>query len=383
MEFMKITPCSFVLELGRWDQAIIVDAQQGAFMKQKLGWVCLVLLLAIFAPVSPALSDDPAWDPFATQNKGGDVLNQMKSEGWRVVAPGVMQRRGSDNQIETFAVGPEGLRWGIKELRARLAFLRKEHRIYGTDEIRKAIVSYQKQIAKLQRDLARAKDLEPESLESAVEKVGCSVSYGSSSTAGHLTNTAGTTATASANFTNTCGYSAETYAYAYARATRNTLTETFSQTDPRTGTNITSSAVATVQGGPDCYSEAYSYARYAAANIFLSFSDSHSSCPTPNNPTVTISGTTYEYFSSAGCQSRTWTATVSNGTSPYTYQWFYGNGTTAVGTGATYTRSVCPGNAPGFDLKVTVTDSGGVSASDTHFVYVEYDPQPMCGQYYC
>jgi ribosomal protein L29 len=252
--------------LGQAERSDVIN--KGAIMKQS-GRVYVVLLLAMITLGTAAQAQE--------RRQKGDALDTMIQEGWRVVAPGVLQRKGDGNKVETFAVGAEGQRWALKELRSRLAFLRKEYRSYRTDQIRQAIAAYQRQISKIQRDLARAKD--GQSLESALAKLGCDVSYGSHASAAHLSTTQGVTATASAHFENDCGYSAETFASAYARADRNGATATLSWSDPRTGSVISSSATASVEGTANCHAEAYSFARYTLANIFLSFTDTHSDCP--------------------------------------------------------------------------------------------------------
>jgi hypothetical protein len=301
----------------------------------------------------------------------------MMEEGWKPVAPGVLQRSYEDNKVETFAIGSEGMRFVIKQLQGRLASLRKDYQAHPSEELRQAITSYRKQIARFQKELRTSK---VESLESAIEKVGCSVSYSSYANATWLTNVAGVTANSSANFNNTCGYSAEVFAEARAQATKSGVFDDFLQQDgPRYGAVISASATATVQGSTNCSSSSFSYARFTPANIFLTFSASNSgNCPIPPDPPVpTISGSTFEFFSSGGCRTVTWTVAVSSGTSPYSYQWYF-NGT-AVGTGSSYSRSVCSSNEPGFDLSVTVTDSQSRTGSDTHYVDVAvYQPPPTC-----
>jgi hypothetical protein len=340
------------------------------FMRQSFGWLFLVLSLAMLVPgISTAQEEQEEKDP----------LVKMMEDGWRPVAPGVLQRSYEDNKVETFAVGPEGMRFVIKQLQGRLSSLRKDYQTHPSEDLRRAIASYRKQITRFQKELRTAK---AKPLESAIEKVGCSVSYSSYANATWLTNVAGVTANSSANFNTTCGYSAEVWAEARAQATKNGVFDDFLQQDgPRYGAVISASATASVQGNTNCQSTSYSYARFSGANIFLTFSALNSACPTPAIPTVVISGTTYEYFSTNGCVSRTWTATVSNGASPYTYQWYI-NGT-AMGTGSSYTGVVCSGYAPGFNLAVTVTDSASQQATDSHYVAVDYYYEPMCGDHYC
>jgi hypothetical protein len=90
------------------------------------------------------------------------------------------------------------------------------------------------------------------------------------------------------------------------------------------------------------------------------------------SPTVTINGPSYAGSGSTTCMTYTWTSSVSGGTSPYTYQWTW-NGT-AVGTGSSYSRSVCPGSVYSYTtntLALTVTDSASRTGSASKSVDVE------------
>ncbi|MBC8186271.1 hypothetical protein H8E88_34750 [candidate division KSB1 bacterium] len=88
---------------------------------------------------------------------------------------------------------------------------------------------------------------------------------------------------------------------------------------------------------------------------------------------VSISGP-----SIAPCETGTWTANVSNGTPPYTYQWYHmwvcdGNikvpcdEWNSVGTNSSMLQMyLCSGNSI---LRVDVEDSEGITGSDQHYVY--------------
>jgi hypothetical protein len=83
---------------------------------------------------------------------------------------------------------------------------------------------------------------------------------------------------------------------------------------------------------------------------------------------VTISGPTY--INEPG--DSTWTTSVTPGTPPYTYQWWYkqlgGSWQLLSGeTNSSYTRSVSEGQWM-FWLKVVVTDSLDLEGEDTHVV---------------
>jgi len=322
-------------------------------MKPKFRWICSVLLLAVLVPGASALAQE--------EHRPGDALDRMMAEGWTPVASGVLQRQGEGKRVETFAVGPEGLRWAVREVQSRLAFLRSEYQAYPSGDLRRAIRSLRGELAKLQADLETSRD---EPLDQALEK--CTVNHGASADAFPLSSAAGAGANASASFSTACAYDAETYAYAYARATANGVINTVIQEVPRTGANITSSATASVQGTSHCLSEAYAYARYTPANIFHSVSDSNTSCTVPL--AVLIDGPSQVDFdeTTPECQDPVWSATASGGTPSYSYKWFV-NGV-QVGTGSSYSRSVCWWDGS-FTLSLTVTDSAGQSASSSFEVW--------------
>ena len=102
-----------------------------------------------------------------------------------------------------------------------------------------------------------------------------------------------------------------------------------------------------------------------------------------NQPTVTITGPVLASFTTATCATNTWSSTLSNCTTPVTYQWKY-NGTNVGTNSSSYSRSVCYNNAS-FTLSLTGTCSNG-SASDTHSVTVTNDlcgGDPCCGDPCC
>lgn len=86
---------------------------------------------------------------------------------------------------------------------------------------------------------------------------------------------------------------------------------------------------------------------------------------------VTISGPAFVYANTIA----TWTAVVANGTSPYSYQWYFDG--SPVGTGQSYTGNT---GWSDFELSVTVTDA--VSATASYVLYVTVStctpPQISC-----
>ncbi len=309
---------------------------------------------------------------------------KMKKAGWTEVAEGVFERQLGPDKVERIGYGREGLSWNVGELDRRLESLRQEQELYPSEKLARIIENLSLHLDKAKLDL-RGFDVEAEKgLSNAVEAVtggSCSnICYSATADAYPLTASQGVAAVANAAFNSTCGYSGATTAYAYSRATLVTTTTTVTQSDPDSGTSITSSATATSNGGSvagiPCYSEASASASSSALGIAYSTSDTNSLCPPVVCNSATITGTSYEFFSFNNCRSRTWSVTLNAGCTGTSYQWKY-NGT-VVGTGATYTRSICALN-PSFTLDVTVNGS----LTDSHAVTVDYQPEPMCGGVPC
>jgi hypothetical protein len=394
------------------------------------------------------------------KKQSDELKAKMVAEGWTPISDSVFERQLGPTKVEHLGYGREGLAWTINKLTRQLESLMIEYESYPSEDLDKVIDDLSVQIAKAKREMRNA----PQGITSMTEAVtgpSCSsICYSATADAYPLTSTQGVGAVSQAKFNSACGYSGDTYAYAYVRATQGGTTNTFSQEDPRTGTNVTSSASASMNGGLDCFSEAAATVSSYALETYYSTSDANYSCPPPalnvtmsgpssadfttatcstltwsasasggttpysynwyyngtqvgtgtsysrsvcynhadftiqatvtdssspvqtksvsravdvtfSNPfTVTINGSNYEYFEYMGsCRNVTWTSTISGGTSPYTYQWKIG--TTVVGTGSSYTKSVCRSQQPGFTLTLSVTGSNSVSATDDHFVTVE------------
>ena len=305
---------------------------------------------------------------------------KMKKEGWKEISEGVFERQLGPHKVERLGYGREGLAWTLGELNRKLDHFQAERESYPSEQLDKIIEDLNVQIAEYKTALRSLDNDEAQGLANVTEAAAScsSICYSATADAYHLTATQGVGAAANASFNSACGYSGETFAYSYARATVGTTTTTHTQSDPDTGTSITSSASSTVNGGSvtgiPCYSEASSYAVSNALGISYSTSDvNDSTCPQVDC-TATISGTSSEFFTTAGCRSRTWTVSLAGGCTASTYQWKY-NGS-VVGTGSTYTRSICPTHSS-FTLEATVNGA----YTDTHYVDVWYEPS--CGQYAC
>jgi hypothetical protein len=248
-------------------------------------------------------------------------------------------------------------------------------------DLRKAILNHRKEIANTQKMLEIAKEAEEKGVAPIVPKDTCTITYTYNADASYFTSSQGTYASANSSFSNNCGLVGEVYAYATASVTVNGATTTQTVTDgPRDGSNVSASAYASENGIPTCSSYAYASVSSSSLNPSSYYREaSNSSCPAPvQPPTPAISGTDYIYVSS-GCVTTTWTSSVTNGTSPYSYQWTW-NGV-AVGTGSSYSRTVCAGSTYNYTsntLGLTVTDSRSLQGSTSMTVDVEKDPASSC-----
>lgn len=337
---------------------------------------CLAALLVLTSgPLAAAEQAPTPWAQF---------LAQMTSEGWTPISAGVFERRLGPSKVEHLGYGREGLAWTIDDLTRQLQRMRGEYRRFPTRELADAITELELTLGRAASELRNLpSDLTIQG--SALAGGSCSQICYSATADAYPLSSGGVGAIANAQFNSTCGYVGDTYAYAYARATAGTTTTTIAQSDPKTGTSISSNASASVAGGSvsgiPCYSEASSYAQSSTLGIAYSTSDTNSSCPAPPpNPTVSINGSSYFYFDARYCYTATWTAAVSGGVSPYTYQWLF-NGT-VVGSGSTYSRSVC-WNTGSFTLDLAVTSTGGGTGNASLFATVEYDPAPVCAALPC
>jgi hypothetical protein len=320
---------------------------------------------AIYLGVTILLGGDGLSAAEPVKKQSDDAKAKRVAEGWKQINEEVFERRLGPNKVEHLAFGPEGLSWAIDKMNQRLELLREEQESYPSEELSQVIDGLTARIAGATSELLKLDQNEVEGMSSMTEAVtgpSCSsICYSATADAYSLTSSQGTGAVAEAKFNSTCGYSGNTYAYAYARATLGTVTTTKSQEDPRTGTNVTSGASASAPGGLDCYSEAYSSVSSPDLGIsYYTILDTNYLCQSVTPLNVTMSGPSSANFSTATCSTKTWSASASGGTPPYSYNWYY-NGT-QVGTGTSYSRSVCYNHAD-FTIQVTGTDTSSTVQS--------------------
>lgn len=328
-------------------------------------WLLIALMLCIALSGNARLAQ-------AARQTSDDPIAQMLRDGWKIKQDGVLQRDRGPHQTEIFVFGAAGFTWKLQDLQGQLRNLRLAYQADPKPELRKAILSHRQEIANTQKMIAIAQAAEA-SGQTAIDKVSCNISFGYSASASSLTSVQGVTANASANFSSNCAFSGEVYAYSYSTATVSGAPTTQTLTDgPRSGASVTASANTSQTGVPTCTS--YAYASMTSSNLNPSsytISATNNSCPAvATNPVPTINGPAYVGVSA--CTTATWTASVTGGTSPYSYSWTW-NGA-VVATGSSYTRSICPGiayNDTFNTLAVTVTDSLSHTGSASKSVEVE------------
>ncbi|HKI02873.1 MAG TPA: PKD domain-containing protein [Thermoanaerobaculia bacterium] len=336
-------------------------------MKKQWVLIVLALCLSLFGSTHLSLAQD-------FQESSDDTLARMQQEGWKIVKDGVLQRELVAGEIESFVFGVPGFTWKLQDLQKQLQNLQRVFKATPTPELRRAIASHRKEIANARKTLALAR-LSEASGETGIEKVSCTISFAYNASASYNSSPQGTFGNASANFSSNCAFYGEVYAYAFAKTTVNGAPTTHTVTDgPRSGANVSASAYATVNGGPAC--ESYAFGSMTSNSLnpssYSMQSTNAASCPVPQNPAPvpTINGPSY--LGVTACTTYTWTASVSNGTAPFAYQWTW-NGT-AVGTGSSYSRQYCPGinyTYNVYTLGLTVTDSASRTGSASKSVEVE------------
>ncbi len=213
------------------------------------------------------------------------LQSKMKKEGWQEIADQVFERRLGANKVERLGYGREGFAWTIGELTRRIESLQKEQESSPSAELTKIIEDLRALLARSKSGLAKL-DSGPEAgLTSVTAASGScsSLSYSATADAYALPGT-GVAAVAKASFSNGCGALGDTYAYAYAHATQGASTMTRVESEPRTGTSVTSQATAFVSGtavtGIPCSSEASSFVLSDALALSYSTSDANSDCGT-------------------------------------------------------------------------------------------------------
>lgn len=305
------------------------------------------------------------------ERQWAELKAKMETQGWTEIADGVFERRLGANKVERLGYGREGVLWHVDHYMQRLERLMQEYESSPSEELADLIDKLSVTLSNVKQGV---RDM-PEELSSATAAAqygdSCSsICYSATANAYPLTAVQGVAAVAEAKFNSACGFSGETYAEARAIATKDTTTTEVHQQDPRSGTSLTSQAVASVEGGTalgvPCESSANSWVASTALTMAYSTEDYNNLCPAPVNTSIT-SGPTSVPFTTATCATQTWDATATDGVSPYTYKWYVNN--SEVGTGSSYSQSVCHDTAD-FALKVVCTDANGGTDNESRTIDV-------------
>jgi hypothetical protein len=138
-------------------------------MKKKFFFVPLLLCLTIFGHSRPGYAD--SLNPIPT-----DLLVRLEKEGWKTAAPRLMQHTAGTT-VETLGFGEDGLRFKVKELKAHLAFLRKEFARHLSPELRQAIRAHRAELLRAQATLREAGGLESSTDALVAAGANCSANY--------------------------------------------------------------------------------------------------------------------------------------------------------------------------------------------------------------
>ena len=332
----------------------------------------LLLCLCSLGAAVPALAQ-PGRDA------GDDPIQKLQREGWTIVQDGVLQRRSSPGEVETFVYGVEGFTWKLQDLRAQLRRLRGELRADPTPELRRAVASHRKAITSTLETIERARAT-GEHGETVQLKSLCFASIKYDAEAAYKTDRQGTWADASAEYSipPECSGSGEVYAYAFAKTTVNGAATTATVTDgPRSGANVSAAADANRNGGPLC--ESYAFASVTEGLSSYSKSKTNESCawPAPLYVSVKSDKASLMTLDEWECVTITWTVNVSGGVPGYTSRIYRNN--VLLGNGLSYSEQVCndmgenyPWQGVDIAIRADVTDSSAQTASASQSTRVDF-----------
>jgi hypothetical protein len=293
-------------------------------------------------------------------------LTQMYAEGWQKIQEGVLQRETGAGEYETFTYGAEGQQWLVQSFENQVVTFQDRYNESPNEELATLIASLKAQINRLNAGMAAAEEFNGEALEN------CDFSFAGHAYAEYLTNTQGVTARSDASFHNNCGYTGDTFAYAYAHAIAGTVETTKIQNDPRSGGWIDSAAAASANGSTGCHSEAQ--ATVSSYGIGINYQTplrQNFVCPNVAPPVASISGPSQvwlDYYSP--CGTATWYGSATGGTPGYTFDWYI-NGT-YVASGASYSRNFCRTNQT-VNVRVVARDAAGRTDDEYFTTNVYYD----------
>jgi hypothetical protein len=232
----------------------------------------LLALLALPGALAAEIRSESSFDLESLRTPAG--------EGWLPVAKGVWQRPAVNGRTETYAQGRDGLAHVLPTLRAQLAELAKVYVAWPDDENRNALEEFTRFLEKI--EAAIADESRPAGPRGALTKTNCqyNFSYGADAFPTQCTNNA--TANASYSATGDNCESCEVNAFAYVERTCRSVTTTRSQSCFDSGTNVSCTANASLNGAANsCFGQGFASIFCSALNsLFLSTSDTSTSCGT-------------------------------------------------------------------------------------------------------
>jgi hypothetical protein len=303
----------------------------------------------------------------------GDPLTAMVQAGWKPVSEGVLQRSKGGNKVESLVTGVKGFTWKLRQLEAQLEILRSDFEANPTLELRRAIAAQRKAVVSTKQLIQRLQ-ANPGATDG---KISCTINFGYDSDAYPLSSAVGVGATANANFNSNCSFSGEVYAYSYSKATTQSgLVTTLTKVDgPRSGANVSASAVGSVNGVTDCYSHAESSmtSNSISPSSYYIVDDNYT-CPSVMNVTVTNDwGSSDIYVQGYDCAYINWTTSISGGAPAYSTAMYQNN---AYMTSSTSFANTFCGSNSNWTQTVTVssnvTDSAGQSKSASQVTTIHY-----------
>ncbi|WP_428265528.1 hypothetical protein [Haliangium sp.] len=190
-------------------------------------------------------------------------------DGWEALAEGVFERTLHDGTVQLRALGHEGLAWALPEIEAHGARLAATAERDPSAENIEALAAHEEMLAGVRRAL----DVSSKQQASGFTTLtGCNVDYGVNANA--YPKNAGSNASASAHYSNTCSLIGSAYAYVQVAVGSSYRAETCGTIN---GSNVSCSVFETLSGTSDCTGYATAVV-YDHNNAGFFASDSNSDC---------------------------------------------------------------------------------------------------------
>jgi len=360
--------------------------------------LAVVLLVFGLVPLALAQPADPGHRP---EHAGPpqDVVDHLLDRGFRQIQPSIFEREVEAGfSYETVVYGIDGHVWLLGQQEAFLETLQARYDAFPAVELFDAILVQERWIEETRTRLEEMREAEAgntsgasrserlssirlgaDEVISIADATTCTTTLSRSGNAGP--SSTGPTASGSASFNDNCTETGSVRAYATAQgvdSSGNTVTYT-DDCPSKNGKNVSCSSSASVNAVSNCYSNGQGLVTFGS--ITYTVIRSNTICRPPTPPTVVLTGDTYiEVYPYLPVPTGSWSASVSGGTPPYNYQWFFNNA--PVGTNSSsYSRSFLHlgyATTVNYSVKVTVTDSSSPSQMDTDTLSVQVVYKPDC-----